>query len=220
MKKFRGIHHGSLPLNARITVDYAKGKVRFSYPRRVDHKRARKNAFVQLYCVFLLSWMMVNGIGAIVYMIVSVGFQLAAEPLVIDWGAFLQGTLYGLGVLVYVSGPPFLATYIIVRSEKLMARLFPKLNAQFARVLQGGAYEAVFRRTSSKTVEIPLFRNVALDYKAVGEFGQNLERIEIREHPFVIRRRNGRTEPNDRLWKAVFLFKRDCNSGYLKVSFV
>lgn len=40
MRDLKGLHHGALPLNARVTVDYAKHRVSFRYPTRVAAKKA------------------------------------------------------------------------------------------------------------------------------------------------------------------------------------
>lgn len=37
----------------------------------------------------------------------------------------------------------------------------------------------------SKVIEIPLFKNIHLDYRATGEFAKYLVKIEIKEHPFL-----------------------------------
>ena len=74
-------------------------------------------------------------------------------------------------------------------------------------------------------VEVPLFKNTFLEYKATETFSKYLERVEIIEHPFkkfkVLRKKKWKEVPQTDLWKAIFYFKKgsEVNSGELLVMF-
>lgn len=72
-----------------------------------------------------------------------------------------------------------------------------------------------------KKIEIPLFKNIYLDYKATKEFSKYLTRMEIREHEFdkvvkkwgKLKRKKGQIF----LWKATFYFSEIPKDGNLEV---
>ncbi len=70
-------------------------------------------------------------------------------------------------------------------------------------------------------VEIPLFKNVELDYKTDGDFSDKLERIKIREHQHNEYKKGkvGKKKVEIFKWYARFYFKTKPKNGYLEVIF-
>lgn len=74
----------------------------------------------------------------------------------------------------------------------------------------------------SKVIEIPMFQNFRLDYKATEEFSDYLTKFEIKNHDFqyVVLGRKGRivkSQENYNLFKAVFTFSEIPKTGCLEV---
>lgn len=67
--------------------------------------------------------------------------------------------------------------------------------------------------------ELPFFSNVILDYRASGEFGKYLERMEITEHDFwygkIKRKKLTGRKRNISEWRAKFYFSKKPKTGYL-----
>lgn len=112
----------------------------------------------------------------------------------------------------------FLDKYIgrFLLKFKWYQKFFPKFNA-----LGGKSYYKIIKEVpANKIVELPLFKNVFLDYKAKGEFSKYLERVEIREHPFSkgifkkgkLYKKKGN---NYMIWYAKFYFKEIPKTGEL-----
>ena len=102
---------------------------------------------------------------------------------------------------------------------KWYQKIIPEYNAR----LSGRSYYKIIKEVpANKIVEIPLFKNVKLDYNAEGEFSKYLERVEIREHPFSkgilkkgkIKKKTGN---NYILWYAKFYFKEIPKGGQLEI---
>lgn len=68
-------------------------------------------------------------------------------------------------------------------------------------------------KINGKTFTIPKFENYYLEFKAKGEFGKYLERIEIRE-------REEDRESIDREWYAKFYFSEVPQRGVLKICYI
>lgn len=118
-------------------------------------------------------------------------------------------------------------------------KVFPKVSA-----FGGKKYVARFDTCpDSKVIELPLFKDIQLDYRATEEFSKYLVKVEIREHPFMEFERklkhktiekfdavdkNGtesrvtwesydKKKPNQWLWYARFYFKEVPKSGFLEI---
>jgi len=107
-----------------------------------------------------------------------------------------------------------------------------KLQSNEQKYLIGRGYFIKFKEVpANKIIEIPLFKNNLLDYKAKGEFSKYLLRVETTEHPFskgvfaikkirgkkIIRIKN--KKKNIYLWKAQFIFSDIPKNGELEVRF-
>jgi hypothetical protein len=146
-----------------------------------------------------------------------------------------QGFRSDLGYMLLGAGAFFICWFISINLFKYVPYLAkknqkwtPNLAALMARV----KYSAVFNKCpENKIIEIPLFNNIFLDYRATKEFAKNLLRVEIREHPFNyhIKRERKRGKDGKRgkrkdvkvrnfwLWRAQFIFKEIPHKGKLEV---
>jgi len=109
-------------------------------------------------------------------------------------------------------------------------RKFPEINKK----LHDSKFSAEFFPQDfpqiGNTIEIPLFKNMYMDYEATGDFSEYLEKIEIIEHPFKKlvkkglpfskKRKHVIKKPNIYLWKTIFTFKQGCRpqTGSLRMS--
>lgn len=214
----KGKYTGSLPLNARVTVDYSSGDVKFSYPNKVSRTDAMRKAAWVLYGIFLLCYMFLAFACIKSWAVVGLILDPPAIPNV-TIAATMDMLIRGAALLSLVFLPPMAATMSVVGNEDRFRTWFPKINAKFSQMLGTQMYKIVFRKTKDKRVEIPMFSNMVMDYKAVGEFAKNLQKVEIKEHEFSMKLRKKQSR-NEYLWKAIFTFKEDCNRGYLKVHFI
>lgn len=110
------------------------------------------------------------------------------------------------------------------KHTKLGNRLYPKLNA----LLDTKYYVKFTECPDNKIIEIPLFNNVVLKYKAKKEFSKYLQHVNIIDHPFdkliskyskKKRKLVDKKGKNIWLWKAQFIFKEVPKTGYLEVWF-
>jgi hypothetical protein len=81
---------------------------------------------------------------------------------------------FGIWILV------FFILYILAKKTKIGNVAYPKIN----RFGSMGYHAKIKECPENKIIELPLFKNVRLRYKAEGEFSDYLERVEITEHPF------------------------------------
>ena len=70
----------------------------------------------------------------------------------------------------------------------------------------------------NKQIEIPLFKNIGLDYKAEKEFSKYLKTFKIVPHEFN-RMFDRKVRGNDKLWKAIWSFSEVPKTGELFVRF-
>ena len=185
------------PNNARIFIDYRKekNKVRFEYVGQTHP--------------FYIS-------------LIVLARRIFLLPLV-----FLFLTLAALGVMGHIScifyyfvficifiGLPLLFTYVKYFKKKLPYLLSFGLKPYIAN------FEV--EDVKNLKVEIPLFSNTFLNYRATGEMSKYLERVEITEHPFnycLTFKKRTLTKPNEYLWKAQFYFSKQPAFGELLVAF-
>jgi hypothetical protein len=138
--------------------------------------------------------------------------------------------------MLLTGGSFFLSWFISVYLFKYVPFLVKKnqkWTPNLAALLTRVKYSAVFNKCpENKIIEIPLFSNVFLDYRATKEFAKNLLRVEIREHPFNYhikreKRRRGKDGKRGKrkdvkvrnfwLWRAQFIFKEIPHKGKLEV---
>ena len=125
---------------------------------------------------------------------------------------------------------------ISFKLDKLLAKYYTKwewyqkLQPRFQAWRLGGskrrAYYVKFKKEDIKNnqIEIPLFKNVKLEYKTNGDFSDKLLRLEIMEHDFLEKvifkkKPDKKSMKQVWLWKTIFTFKEIPKDGYLEVWF-
>lgn len=122
----------------------------------------------------------------------------------------------------FIFGIPILLTNpiakVVLKSKKLQRKI-PDIN----KALQGRGYKAIFRKVPDALfIEIPLFKNIYLDYYAEKDFSRYLTKMEIKEHPFwkmLSSKNKKKRKRNIGLWYARFYFKEKPKTGKLEVLF-
>jgi len=123
--------------------------------------------------------------------------------------------------IIIIFAMVMLLGYMFQKKCKLVHKMIPYEN----RYLSGRAYNIIFTEVpDNKIIEIPLFRNIFLDYTATKEFSKCLESFRIIEHPFskqVFQKGKpvGKKKKNVYLWKAQFFFSDIPKTGNLEVRF-
>ena len=214
----------NLPANARIDINYKTGNVYFGYPE----KPTKKGMFSNIYSLCLVLWLLLNlsflllyfGIVWLINMqttnITTMGFttNIITE---------LKYTLKFLAVIsvimIYPFGIPFLfAVEMYSNYGKRYAEWFPKVNFWITKLFN--RYKKIkINNLDSKSFEIPMFKNIILDYKLEGDFAKHINNIKVEEHPFKhISWKKEKT--NNSLWKATFTFDETPKTGSMEVSYI
>ena len=209
------------PNNARIFIDYKNDKnpVKFEYIQT-------NRLFHIIFSPIFLIWLWINllfltfnfFLFAILYLILN-GISITQISSNFDFTSFF----YGILILFWIYGIPLIISLFFIKSKKLI-RLMPYINSLCSFKTR---YFKVFKSKDviDNKVEIPLFYNVNLNYKATKDFSKYLEKFEIIEHPFNmdVKRKifslKKEVKPNEYLWKATFYFSKKPKTGELKVSF-
>jgi len=129
----------------------------------------------------------------------------------------------GIGVISFflylLIIPYFLAiplTKLFLKTDWYKAKI-PDIN----KAISGRGYKATFEKVpKEKYIEIPLFKNVQLDYHTTKEFSKYLAKVEIKEHPFlenVLKKK--KYKKNVWLWYARFYYSKIPKTGKLEVQF-
>lgn len=203
MEKYQDLN----PNNSRIYVDYRKDKdkVRFEY---VGKDSPLKVALQTSYNIILSYHVYLFLISTI--LLIDIYYK-NKYPGIDDFVVY-NILIASIGVSLFII--PYYGLAIIISQTKLI-KYMPKLSA-----LTSKYYEAVFTKenTKSKIIEIPMFSNVILEYKATLDFSYYLERVEIIEHPFdlIVKKKK---ETQQYLWKAMFYYNKIPKEGELKVRF-
>ena len=275
---------GKYPVNARVSVDYSKGKpdIRFGYPRKpTDKDVVRQNAGTGIFVIPMLilfvlvpviilylpqSFDIVNltdcdakineNNGSLINISITcneenytIGYYLLPENSKIEIWVFgeaerfyedhFDGTKDALIGLLKIFGFFFISIswmLFLFKLDKFLARYYTKwkwyqkFQPKFQAWRQGAskkrAYYAKFKKKDIKNnqIEIPLFKNVKLEYKTNGDFSDKLLRLDIIEHDFLEQVRF-KKKPDKKsmkqvwLWKTTFTFKDIPTDGYLEVWF-
>lgn len=206
------------PCNARVHIDFVKGKVDFDYPGGKtptfkDKVRFMGTTWIYLIhsAIFYLSILFITVLTAwrIGAYLLGYYFPLPIEDAVL----YAYGMLIILTIIVYL---PFVMAFISALCYGWMKSWFPKFNVKFLNLFSSHTYFYKTVKSLDKPYfEIPLFKNMILDYDVEGDFAKYLKSIDIREHDFVMKD----FEPNKYLFKAVFKFKRTPKKGKLFIKF-
>jgi hypothetical protein len=120
----------------------------------------------------------------------------------------------------------------IFKDSKWGNKKFPELNKKLLDERYSVEYtkENFPEKVKGKyIIEIPLFKNIYMDYDAEDDFANQLQRVSITEHPFTMlvkrglpfskKRKHMIKKPNVYLWKCVFEFKKKPTNGRLEIRF-
>jgi len=205
MKRIPKVHQQELnPSNARITIEYKdKPEVTMEYVT-VHHPLLL--VFTTLYKYYFL-----RGIFLIPFI-----YVVLIKAIFFPEQTFLNAFIAMLLILDFVLLPFILVCFLFTYNKKLLA-LMPELNYRTG----GTLYHATFPPSAVKNnqVELPLFNNIGLDYKAIGEMSKYLKKFEIIEHPFDMYVRGKYKGRNEYLWKAIWTFSEKPKTGGMVVRF-
>jgi len=222
---------GNSPLNAGIELNL-KGTVRFNYPQADNFKKRFSQVFGTMFFLWV-AILMTFSTGIIIGIFLNAPHNqetkdVAMCPCYEDLSQVYEPSYWFtifcfLAILLF---PPLWSSYTITKNFQKYARTFPKLNAAMIRILLFGKIrKAVFTELKTKRVEIPLFRNVILEYSAEGEFARYIEWIRVRpidfkvinEYPFF---KHKKEKQQDQFWKAIFTFSKIPKHGNLTLRFI
>lgn len=185
------------PNNARVYIDYRKeNKVNFEYV-------GKDNQFKIVFNLWLKLWIKYPLYVIPVFSIFPLAFVNSLEVKLI--GLFL--------CFFSMFGIPLVLTYITLKTE--MIKQIPHLQTIGSTKYK---VELIPEDLKENKFEIPLFKNILMDYIATEEFSKYLERVEIIEHPFNLYIKN-KKKPNQFLWKGIFYFSEKPKTGELKIIF-
>ena len=147
--------------------------------------------------------------------------SLVSNPKTSDVNIEMLLAIINSFIFMFIFAGIMIILYFFYTRTKLGQRIFPEIN----KTLANARYYTKITNLNSKTFELPLFKNMYLDYKATKDYGKYLEKFEIVEHPFdsIIWKRKKRRDVLKRkkgqiyLWKAVFTFKDIPKEGYLEI---
>lgn len=136
----------------------------------------------------------------------SLGYNNTASLLII------LGSLF-FGVIMFL-GWNFVLVRVL-RGNKKAQEIWPELNKK----VHDKNFTKEITSLRSKVFELPLFTNTYLDYEAEEDFGEYLNRVEIRPHEFKYQKNKKDMNPSDNfsLWKATFYFDKVPKKGKLKL---
>ena len=200
------------PNNARIFIDYTgkKKPVKFEYIKT-------KGTFSIVFKSISYLWLKFNFIIIFFNLFIFIGLLLLQQPLEsIGFSKVdIIETLPNLFLLIYVVGIPLFISLIIILNKKLLS-LMPYINC----LTHKSFYEVEFNfeDVQNNQIELPLFKNMSLDYEATGECSKYLTNFKIIEHPFKIIHRKKKRR-NEYLWKAIWQFSQQPKNGKIKVRF-
>jgi len=240
VKKF----HGNSAKNARIKIDYRgkKPKVSFSYPAKHYQQEGSMFPFI------IIIWVLIMSPAIIGY---SLGSGIKEESEVKDYfnsthdcypypagednwfriENILKANKASFDFVVLIKllclvVPPFL---IYFPFRKFWKNVYPKFQAwgTSKKLARFNPKDVRYNNEFGYYCEIPVFKNIVLNYKARGDFARYLDWIEIREHHFVYLRlkknKKNRKKPkkriNEWLWYARFYFSKKIEKGKLEVLF-
>jgi hypothetical protein len=127
-----------------------------------------------------------------------------------------------LGVLIICFAMYYYIFKLILNKTMWGKKMFPELNKK----LSNKRFTKTFTECpDSLQIELPLFKNIYLDYETSRDFSDQLIRFEIKEHDceyyksYSKNPKKVKKDKNVYLWKAVWYFKKKPITGFLKVDF-
>ncbi len=198
------------PSNARIEIDYEKNDVKMEY---VHNNSAFKTCFFAFFQWTILINLILLFIVMIIYTIIITP-PSTSETIWRD--IFTLENCIALTFFIWIIVTPTILALIFSKNEKLL-KMMPEINYKLA-LRKPTLAEFKPEDVMGNKCEIPLFRNIGLDYQATGDFNKYLTKVKINEHGFndLIK---GKKKLNPYLWKAMFYFKQAPKTGSLEVMF-
>lgn len=195
-------HQEKNPNNSRIFIDYRKNKDKVVF-ERVGRDTYFKIALITLFNFSSRTGLIVLPIFSIFIIPINYYSPIAQIARLI---VFIDSL-----IVFFIGGA-------LILSKTRLLKYLPKLNS-FAE--KKYSLEVKPEDIKNKRFELPLFRNIQLFYKASGDIGEKLYRVEIVEHPFNLLLKKGKIKkfPQEYLWKAIFLFLKQPKNGLLQVYF-
>lgn len=256
---------GKLPVNSRITIDYAgiKPTIKFAYPKKNASYQVGNTTLVFYGAmIFALFTTLIFFMGLSLLpgystgypsscLIYSEGYQSILTnksyvygfkfDCIVDEKHYNMSVDYKLGKFFGLENPYFTGEQkILGLSESYFAlwvgtifffiwrwiiryvflntkwggRSFPELNKQ----LLDARFSCTFKPSDIKNnqFEIPLFKNIYMDYKVTGEISKYLQKVEVVNHPFnrLVKKKGKKIRDTDIYhWKTVFTFSQTPTNG-------
>jgi hypothetical protein len=194
--------------NARITIDYKNKKVKYQY---VEKLSTYKQIAANLDHLFILPWT-----AFFAYYFI----KTAVKSVYIDATPHMKAVFFFTFVFLYIFyryGVSYLQAYIVFKCDKFRTWAV-KFNSSF-----NTKQFMEFKNINSREAVIPWFRNIFLKWKATEDYAKYLERIEIKEVPYLLRKEfhHGKRYmlPNKSKFYAKFFFSKVPKKGSLQVTF-
>jgi len=214
-------YHKTIPLDARIFIDYDKKDVKFQYPQKIT--KLKQFLAVYSFCVYFWLEIVLKLIpitlillvplavitfvdGSIIFKPLSASDTISLKIL----GLFIAFTLYSIFFI------PLLFVLYYYKHRYVVSKNMPKLNVERYNT----RFVSIFTKTNSNTIKIPIYNNITLDYWLKGDFKKQIKSVEVKEMENVklYKYKNKKLVkelPQTKLWQAVFTFKQEPKDGKL-----
>jgi hypothetical protein len=220
------------PFNAAMFVDYKTGKTGITYP---NENGSRKRVFFLFLVSFSVYWLFIL-LGVFVFkavFLILLDFITGTTKISIsnsfnfnsiDAISSLYPLLEAAGWWLIVLSPPIFSAFWWAYNYKYFSSIWPKFNQKVCEIFSKRSAWVFYGGDLDKPlIEIPYFENVYLGYEARGDFGDYLERVEIKPMPkyTAMDVGDGRiVEVNEYEWKAVFSFSKIPLNGEMLIEFI
>lgn len=198
------------PNNARITIDYKNKEepVKFDYVMFENPYRISIGSFLSAW------WSTPYLYVVIALCTIAAGISYGMHGLTDE--QTLQPYLFNIWLLILFIPPLILG--LLFGNKKIWLKHLPDVQFKY---LNGKHYNKTFepKEVLNNQVNIPLFKNIGLDYHATQEMSKYLERVEIKEHDFKLVEGKKITDPQPYLWKATFYFSKKPLTGQIHCRF-
>lgn len=221
-------HQELNPSDARIYIDYSKGKpkVSFEYPDKQNTFNIVLSTIFALWKKIMICFVILNLPLLIIYKWITYvsleGVFVSSQSLFPTILSFI--IIMGLIFTFLLGIVPIIVSCIICNNKKLL-KLMPELGRINAVIEERGYYHYRFKKAPGKEIFISTFGNIFMDYKATKDFKKYLKKVSIEEHSnFAHKVKIFGKEEKDFVqtdfWFLVFEFKKEPKSGYLDVKYL
>jgi hypothetical protein len=208
-----------LPENAEVIVDYTKppkDRVAFNYVKKRNYWQA---IFHGGYASFANLWNRLFGKSFYLIMGMGLGLLITDTPMTIN--SLPIGIFIFLGAFLFYYWVPIIATFIAALNPELISRMIPKMN--YTAVKLAGLLKTKKVQTSDITDNkfiISRFSNIYLDWNVIGDFENQLEKVEVlaipTDYEWLTPKRK-KPEVDEYNFRAVFYFKKTPTNGLMQV---